>query len=149
MSQNKPHYKIRLGAMMAMDRPFISRRPPCSTNSNHTTKILTTRLLNSTTHSQSKVSHPLRSVEYSHSISADVNHEQLASALQEIVHQSGEKEDVTETIHAETGKIASHPWMHKVIPGVHKWEASHHIGNYVAIRGTDETFFESMPIYAR
>jgi len=81
--------------------------------------------------------------------SEGATHEDLARGLQELVHQSGHNADVSETIHGDSGKLASHPWLHKFVPGIQKWEALHHVGNYVAIRGTDQTTFESMPIYAR
>jgi phosphatidylserine decarboxylase len=110
-----------------------------------------TRMWSRKTHSLPKVLHNSRTVisfTYPHT-DPGATHEDLVRGLQEVVHQSGQKSDVSETIHADTSKVASHPWLYKFIPGIEKWESTHHIGNFVAIRGTDQTIFETMPIYAR
>lgn len=40
-------------------------------------------------------------------------------------------------------------WITKLIPGIEKLAAEYHIGNFVALRGKNEDFFESMPLYTR
>lgn len=45
--------------------------------------------------------------------------------------------------------MQSLPWLHKLIPGLEKLAAKYNMGNYVKMRGSDEKFFEPMPLYAR
>jgi phosphatidylserine decarboxylase len=40
-------------------------------------------------------------------------------------------------------------FLHNLVPGLENLASKYHIGNYVLVRGTNEKFFESMPIYAR
>ena len=72
-----------------------------------------------------------------------------ASALQVLVEQSTKHEDVTSTIHAPFHRLASIPFVQKLIPGIEDFAAQYHVGNYVQMRGSSEKFFESMPLYPR
>ncbi|KAG6332662.1 hypothetical protein ID866_6430, partial [Astraeus odoratus] len=74
----------------------------------------------------------------------------IAHALQRLVehtHPSTGHTDVTQGIH---GPAHSEPsWLYKFVPELETLANKYHIGNFVAIRGTNQQFFESMPIYAR
>lgn len=61
------------------------------------------------------------------------------------------RNDVTQGIHGHVHHFAPghHLWLNKFVPQLQSLAAKYHVGNYVAIRGTNERFFESMPIYAR
>jgi phosphatidylserine decarboxylase len=79
----------------------------------------------------------------------DAQQDHMASALTALVDHSARHTDVSQGIHAPMKSIMKIPWIHSLIPGIEKLAAAYHIGNFVAVRGTDETFFESMPLYAR
>lgn len=87
------------------------------------------------------------------SISADslpgANQEHAANALEALIEHSSKHVDLGSSIHAAAHSIGSLPFIHRLVPGIEDLAAKYHIGNYVMIRGTDEKFFESMPIYAR
>jgi phosphatidylserine decarboxylase len=95
-------------------------------------------------------------------------HKQVAEALEKLVDQSTSHHDLNDSIHASAHSesiikvltwlrskstlslgIGHIPFLKKLIPGFEWLANKYHIGNYVAMRGTDEKFFESMPIYAR
>jgi phosphatidylserine decarboxylase len=90
-------------------------------------------------------------------------------ALEKLVDQSSSLNDLSHSIHASahsksvspsvttfpkpcdnlfTG-ISHIPFLKKLVPGLEHLASKYHIGNYVMMRGTNEKFFESMPIYAR
>lgn len=121
----------------------------CSTNSKQSSRAKVATTPKGRTHFLAKVIHLFRLDRLLTRMIQDATHEDLARGLQEVVHRSGNTDDVSDTIHGETGTISSHPWLKEFIPGLHKWESSHHVGNFVAIRGTDDKIFETMPIYAR
>lgn len=73
----------------------------------------------------------------------------VGNALEAVVDHSAEQENVGHGIHAPFHKVLGIPYLKKILPGIEDLAAKHHVGNYVVIRGTDEKFFESMPIYAR
>jgi len=75
-------------------------------------------------------------------------HDHVAKALITLVERSAKYPDVTEH-HVPMHMIKHMSWLHSLVPGIEKLAAKYHIGNYVAVRGSDETFFESMPLYAR
>ncbi|KAF9077969.1 phosphatidylserine decarboxylase-domain-containing protein [Rhodocollybia butyracea] len=79
----------------------------------------------------------------------DAQNEHVARGLESMVSHSESNHDVSLNIHMHGKNIFEVPWIHKMIPGVEKLAASYHIGNFVAIRDTQEKIFESMPIYAR
>ncbi|KAK1222118.1 hypothetical protein PQX77_015042 [Marasmius sp. AFHP31] len=80
----------------------------------------------------------------------DVQPEQLAKALEELVENSARNpEDVTQSIHMHPMVLFKIPWIDKLVPGLEKLAACYHIGNFVVIRETGKLKFESMPIYAR
>ena len=72
-----------------------------------------------------------------------------ASALQALVEHSTKHEDVRDTIHAPMHRLMSLPFVKKLIPGLEDVASQYHVGNYVQVRGSNERFFESMPIYPR
>ncbi|KZP30542.1 hypothetical protein FIBSPDRAFT_945896 [Athelia psychrophila] len=80
-----------------------------------------------------------------HGVDADA----AGAALSGLVDHSAEVDDVSHGIHAQAHSISHIPYLHKLIPGLEHLAAKYHIGNYVAVRGSNEKFFESMPIYAR
>lgn len=59
--------------------------------------------------------------------------------------------DVTKGIHGHLHHFVAghHVWLNKFVPQLQSLAARYHVGNYVAIRGTNQRIFESMPIYAR
>lgn len=73
----------------------------------------------------------------------------IAKALHALVEHSTRYEDVTSTIHAPMHKIASLPFVQRLIPGIEDVASQYHVGNYVQMRGSAERFFESMPLYPR
>ena len=73
----------------------------------------------------------------------------MGNALEAVVDQSVTHDDLGHGIHAPFHKVIGIPYLNKVVPGLEKLATKHHVGNYVAIRGTNQKFFESMPIYAR
>ncbi|KII87243.1 hypothetical protein PLICRDRAFT_55231 [Plicaturopsis crispa FD-325 SS-3] len=79
----------------------------------------------------------------------DAEHKDVATALSSLVGKSAEHGDVEHSIHAHTSSLHGIPWIHKLVPGLQILESKYHVGNFVRIRGSDEKFFESMPIYAR
>ncbi|KAL4078811.1 phosphatidylserine decarboxylase-domain-containing protein [Scleroderma yunnanense] len=74
----------------------------------------------------------------------------IAHAFRQLVersHPSNGDGDITQGVH---GSAHSHlPWLHKFVPKLESLADKYHVGNFVAIRGTNQRFFESMPIYAR
>lgn len=73
----------------------------------------------------------------------------MGNALEAVVDHSATQENLGHGIHAPFHKVLGVPYLKKVLPGLENLAAKHHVGNYVVIRGTNEKFFESMPIYAR
>ncbi|KAJ7760510.1 phosphatidylserine decarboxylase-domain-containing protein [Mycena metata] len=78
-----------------------------------------------------------------------LSNEAAAQGLAALVDHSAGHTDVSQGIHASSHTIFNIPWIHHLIPGIEKLASSYHIGNFVAIRGSKEMQFESMPIYAR
>ncbi|KAI6149305.1 phosphatidylserine decarboxylase-domain-containing protein [Pisolithus tinctorius] len=79
-----------------------------------------------------------------------VHKEVVIHAFRQLVehsHPSKGNGDVTTTVHASAHSRVE--WLHKVVPELETLAEKYHIGNFVAIRGTNQRFFESMPIYAR
>ncbi|THH27543.1 hypothetical protein EUX98_g6642 [Antrodiella citrinella] len=69
-----------------------------------------------------------------------------AGALHALVDTHG---NVQHGIHAQMHRLADHPFVHKLIPGIEKIASEYHVGNFVVMRGSGERFFESMPLYPR
>ncbi|GJE91526.1 phosphatidylserine decarboxylase-domain-containing protein [Phanerochaete sordida] len=80
---------------------------------------------------------------------ASRNPENAAAALSTLVEHSTKHDDVQHGIHAPMHKLYELPFVQKLIPGIEDIASQYHVGNYVAMRGTGEKFFESMPIYPR
>lgn len=76
-------------------------------------------------------------------------HDHVAKALMTLVERSAKYPDVAEHLHAPMHKIQHMSWLHSLVPGIEKLAVKYHIGNYIAVRGSNETFFESMPLYVR
>ena len=81
---------------------------------------------------------------------------EIVEAFKESVERSNPQHpdshnDVTQGIHGHVHHFVSghHTWLSKFIPQLESLAAKYHVGNYVMIRGTNQRFFESMPIYAR
>ncbi|KAF8159630.1 phosphatidylserine decarboxylase-domain-containing protein [Crassisporium funariophilum] len=73
----------------------------------------------------------------------------IANALKTLVDHSSTNSNVHHLIHAPMQTIEKLPWVHSLIPGIEKLAVEYHTGNFVAMRGESEPFFESMPLYAR
>ncbi|KAL4074236.1 phosphatidylserine decarboxylase-domain-containing protein [Scleroderma citrinum] len=74
----------------------------------------------------------------------------IAKGLQQLVEHSLPSKghgDVTQCIHGSAQSPAV--WLGKLIPELEELASKYHIGNFVAIRGTNQRFFENMPIYVR
>ncbi|KAF8216449.1 phosphatidylserine decarboxylase-domain-containing protein [Mycena galopus ATCC 62051] len=96
-----------------------------------------------------KVDRPLEDISSSSNNLPGLTNEQAAQGLVGLVDHSHSDPDVGQGIHASSHTIFNIPWIHKMIPGIEKLASAHHIGNFVAIRGSKEQIFEAMPIYAR
>jgi len=79
----------------------------------------------------------------------DATGKQAGEALEHVVEQSSSQHDVSHSIHATAHSIGHLPLLKKLVPGLENLANKYHVGNYVVVRGTNEKFFESMPIYAR
>lgn len=81
----------------------------------------------------------------------DVKQDAVIKGLSKLVSNSADEPDVGHHILAPMHTLdKSHfDWIRKLIPGLERVAVEYHVGNFVAIRGTDERFFESMPLYAR
>lgn len=79
----------------------------------------------------------------------DADLEQVAKALTKLVERSAKNDNVQEHIYASEYTVEELSWIHHLIPGLEKLAAKYHFGNYVVVRGTNEPFFESMPLYTR
>jgi phosphatidylserine decarboxylase len=80
----------------------------------------------------------------------DADQNILADALESLVnHSADHPADLGEGLHASMYRVSAIPWLSKLIPGLERLAAEFHVGNFVAMRGSDERFFESMPLYAR
>jgi phosphatidylserine decarboxylase len=74
----------------------------------------------------------------------------VAHALSKAVEASADHpSDVQKGIHAPMHKLPNIPFASKLLPGLAKLASDYHVGNFVVVRGTDEKFFESMPLYPR
>ncbi|OCH91046.1 hypothetical protein OBBRIDRAFT_753808 [Obba rivulosa] len=73
----------------------------------------------------------------------------LASMLSALVEHSSTQTDVRKSIHAPWHTLPHLPHVAALIPGLEKLAAAHHVGNYVALRGSEERIFESMPAATR
>lgn len=73
----------------------------------------------------------------------------ILRTLDGLVENSIKYEDVQHTIHAPMHKLGQLPFVQKLLPGIETYASQYHIGNYVAMRGSTERFFESMPLYPR
>jgi len=79
----------------------------------------------------------------------NATHDDVAKGLQSIVSLSAKDPDVAHAIHAPFHTLTKLHWLQKLIPGIEKLAVEYHCGNYVAVRGSEEPFFESMPLFAR
>jgi phosphatidylserine decarboxylase len=79
----------------------------------------------------------------------DATNQHLAEALESLVDHSAKHVDLENSIHAAAHNISRIPFLGRLVPGLEDLAAKYHIGNFVMMRGTNEKFFESMPIYAR
>ena len=66
-----------------------------------------------------------------------------------LVEHSSTQKDVRNSIHAPWHALPHLPHVAQLVPGLEKVAATHHVGNYVAIRGSDQRIFESMPLVTR
>lgn len=76
-------------------------------------------------------------------------HHHITKALSILVERSDIHPDVKDHVIAPMHTVKDLLWLHPLIPGIEHLAARYHVGNYVAVRGSDGKFFESMPIYAR
>lgn len=72
-----------------------------------------------------------------------------AAALKALVEHSATHPNVGTTIHTPMHRLLESPYVAKLVPGIEQLAAQYHVGNFVAMRGTSDTFFESMPVYPR
>ncbi|KDR80563.1 hypothetical protein GALMADRAFT_222161 [Galerina marginata CBS 339.88] len=79
----------------------------------------------------------------------DATHEDAAKGLSAIVDHSASTSNVTHNIHAPIHTLINAHWVQSLIPGIEKLAVNYHCGNYVIVRGSNEPFFETMPLYAR
>lgn len=93
------------------------------------------------------VTRPVESISASNLPDADA--QDAANALEALVEGSEQQVDLSYNTLAFAHSIGHIPWLHKLVPGLEELAAKYHIGNFVVVRGTNERFFESMPIYAR
>lgn len=77
------------------------------------------------------------------------SHEDVAKGLSSLVSHSADNPNVAHHILAPMHSLSKLPWVHHLIPGIEKLAVEYHCGNYVVVRGTNEPFFETMPLYAR
>jgi len=78
---------------------------------------------------------------------SNANQRHTWKALENIVGRSLYNMDLSHSIHAHS---TSHiPFFRNLESGLENFANKYHFGNYVAIRGTDKKFFESMPLYER
>jgi len=77
------------------------------------------------------------------------NHNDVANGLSSIVAHSADNPNVAHHILAPMHSLTKLSWVHSLIPGIEKLAVEYHCGNYVVVRGTNEPFFETMPLYAR
>lgn len=73
----------------------------------------------------------------------------VAVALETLVKQSEEHDDVRNGMHAPMHQLHGLPLVHRLLPGLKDLATEYHVGNYVIVRATGERIFESMPIYPR
>lgn len=84
----------------------------------------------------------------------DATHQQVVDTLGLLV-DSSDPSKATGTVpeglstHTPMHKVSKIHMLEKYIPGIEKVASEYHVGNFVAIRGSDERFFESMPLYPR
>lgn len=71
----------------------------------------------------------------------------IGKALEAVVDQSVLHSDLTHGIHGHSH--LHFPFLKTLVPGLENLASKYHFGNYVMMRGTNQKFFESMPIYAR
>jgi phosphatidylserine decarboxylase len=79
----------------------------------------------------------------------DATHDDVANGLSGIVAHSADMPNVTHHIHAPIHTLVKSHWVQKLVPGIEKLAVEYHCGNYVVVRGSNEPFFETMPLYAR
>lgn len=72
-----------------------------------------------------------------------------ANALITLVENSAKHVNIQHAIHAPMHRLTSLPILKGLIPKLEKLAAKYHFGNFVVVRGTEDKFFESMPLYAR
>src|SRR5258708_2419478 len=95
----------------------------------------------------SDISKPIESIHPDNLPRAECDH--VVKAFEKLIERSDKHSNVTEHLHASMETVKDLSWLHSLIPGIEKLAAKYHVGNFVAIRGTDEKFFETMPLYAR
>lgn len=79
----------------------------------------------------------------------DASHNDVAKGLSAVVEHSADNANVAHHIHTPIHMLVGSHWIQSLIPGIEKLAVDYHCGNYVVVRGSDEPFFETMPLYAR
>ncbi|ORY72903.1 phosphatidylserine decarboxylase-domain-containing protein [Leucosporidium creatinivorum] len=78
------------------------------------------------------------------------SHGDFEEALKGLIDEPGAKHKHL-SIHSPAPEVITNAWLNNLIPGIHKLEATYHVGNWVATaRGPNPPkVFESMPLYVR
>ncbi|EMD32877.1 hypothetical protein CERSUDRAFT_118332 [Gelatoporia subvermispora B] len=103
----------------------------------------------STIDQETAASKPVEPVRPEHLPEGSRNPGAVASMLSALVEHSRVEKDVRNSIHAPWHALPHLPRVAALVPGLEKLAAAHHVGNYVALRGSDQRFFESMPLATR
>lgn len=90
---------------------------------------------------------PVESIHPNNTPNAEPEH--ILKAFEALIERSTKFPNVAEHVHAPMHTVKDLSWIHELIPGIEDLVAKYHIGNFVAVRGQSERFFESMPLYAR
>jgi phosphatidylserine decarboxylase len=90
---------------------------------------------------------PVESIHPDNTPNAEPEH--ILKAFEALIERSAKFPNVAEHVHAPMHTVKDLSWIHELIPGIEDLVAKYHIGNFVAVRGQSEKFFESMPLYAR
>ncbi|KAF9475217.1 hypothetical protein BDN70DRAFT_908230 [Pholiota conissans] len=73
----------------------------------------------------------------------------LQTSSIEVEKRTTENPNVANHIFAPINALLNLTWVQILIPGIERLAVEYHVGNYVVMRGSNEPFFESMPLYAR
>ena len=69
---------------------------------------------------------------------AEARHPEVAAAaLKALIEHSAKHPDVRASIHAPMHRLLASPHIAKLIPGIEQLASQYHVGNFVALRGTD------------